>query len=169
MAIALGFDHMSAAVAIGRSPRPTVGAPHLRLATTERIGGLRPTRSAHPRAGRRHISPILASAVQAGATVLVLGATGGVGQIVTAKLIDRGYNVRAATRSAEKAAKLFGNTVEVVVGDTRDPDTLDNLLQGGAPCVPCVRRLFASVIARVSKTNVTLLEQDGPLVDGTSG
>jgi uncharacterized protein YbjT (DUF2867 family) len=56
--------------------------------------------------------------------VLVAGATGGVGQITVAKLLEKGYTVRVLTRSAEKAQQMFGDRVEIAIGDTRDPSTL---------------------------------------------
>ena len=40
-------------------------------------------------------------------TVFVTGATGGVGQLVVRKLLDRDYNVIALTRSAAKAEEIF--------------------------------------------------------------
>jgi uncharacterized protein YbjT (DUF2867 family) len=71
-------------------------------------------------------------AQEPGATVLVAGATGGVGQLLTAKLLERGYTVRAMTRSKEKAAQLLGSApgLEIVVGDLRDATTLGPAVQG---------------------------------------
>ena len=65
------------------------------------------------------------------ASVLVAGATGGVGQLVTAKLLQVGYSVRAMTRDIEKARAIFagaaasasgadGGGLEIVVADGRD-------------------------------------------------
>lgn len=62
--------------------------------------------------------------------VLVTGATGGVGQLVVANLLEQGYPVRALTRSAEKVRSLFDNRVEPVVGDIRQPDTLPPAMVG---------------------------------------
>ena len=56
--------------------------------------------------------------------VLVAGATGGVGQLTVAQLIDQGYGVRVITRSPAKARQLFGDVVAVVEADIRQPDTL---------------------------------------------
>jgi uncharacterized protein YbjT (DUF2867 family) len=63
--------------------------------------------------------------------VLVVGATGGVGQLVVAKLLEAGYRVRAAARSAERAFETFGDTgadaddrLEIVSADLRDFDNL---------------------------------------------
>lgn len=62
------------------------------------------------------------TAVQdAGATVLVAGSTGGVGQIVVAKLVERGFQVRALTRNKAKADEVFkGTSVETLELDLRD-------------------------------------------------
>ena len=67
-----------------------------------------------------------------GATVLVAGATGGVGQLLTAKLLDRGYTVRAMSRSQDKVRQLLGDALglEVVYGDMRDPATLPAAVAG---------------------------------------
>ena len=65
------------------------------------------------------------------ALVLVAGATGGVGQLVVADLITAGYpRVRVLTRSAQKAQKMFGDKVEVAVGDIREPGTLLGAIAG---------------------------------------
>lgn len=65
--------------------------------------------------------------------VLVVGATGGVGQLVVGKLLEKGVKVRTLTRNAEKARKMFDDKVEVFVGDIREPNTLpaavDNVTQ----------------------------------------
>eukprot|EP00884_Botryococcus_braunii_P012021 jgi/Botrbrau1/2081/Bobra.0047s0042.2 len=67
-----------------------------------------------------------------GATVLVAGATGGVGQIVTAKLLERGYKVKALCRNREKAGLVLTgmDNLELVVADLRDPSTLNGTFQG---------------------------------------
>jgi len=59
-----------------------------------------------------------------GDRVLVVGATGGVGQLTVAKLLEKDYQVRVLVRNAEKAQKMFDDQVEIVVGDIRDPTTL---------------------------------------------
>ncbi|EGJ34939.1 MULTISPECIES: NAD(P)H-binding protein [Moorena] len=53
--------------------------------------------------------------------VLVAGATGGVGQLTVAKLLEKGFQVSVLTRSAEKAQEMFDNRVEIIVGDIRYP------------------------------------------------
>lgn len=66
--------------------------------------------------------------------VLVAGATGGVGQLVVAGLLDRGLPVKAVLRDAEKALSLFGQhdpeKFQVHVGDTRQPETISSLFEG---------------------------------------
>ncbi|MEM8545595.1 MAG: SDR family oxidoreductase [Cyanobacteria bacterium P01_H01_bin.119] len=62
--------------------------------------------------------------------VLVAGATGGVGQLVVAKLLDQQYSVRVLVRDRAKAEKLFGDRVEMVIGDIRQPETLPPAMAG---------------------------------------
>lgn len=56
--------------------------------------------------------------------ILVAGATGGVGQLVVANLLEQGTTVRVLTRNAEKAAQMFDRRPEIAVGDTRQAETL---------------------------------------------
>lgn len=56
--------------------------------------------------------------------VLVAGATGGVGQLTVAMLLEKGFSVRVLCRNAAKAQTMFNNQVEIVVGDIRHPATL---------------------------------------------
>lgn len=96
---------------------------------------------------------VCAAIVEPGATVLVAGATGGVGQLITAKLIERGYKVRALTRSSEKARSALGThpALEFVEADARVAETLTAAMQGvdavccatGAICwILIVQRMF---------------------------
>ncbi len=61
--------------------------------------------------------------------VLVVGATGGVGQLAVAKLLEKGFSVRVLTRSTEKSRQMFGERVEIAVGDIRQPETLPPAMQ----------------------------------------
>ncbi len=61
--------------------------------------------------------------------VLVTGATGGVGQLTTGKLLEKGFQVRVLTRSAEKAQRMFDNRAEIAVGDIRQPTSLPAAVQ----------------------------------------
>lgn len=56
--------------------------------------------------------------------ILVAGATGGVGQLVVAKLLAKDLTVRTLTRNREKATSLFEDKVEILEGDIRYTDTL---------------------------------------------
>lgn len=81
----------------------------------------------------RHRSLVItASAVNPGSTVLVAGATGGVGQVLTAKLLEKGYKVRAMSRSEDKVRTLLGEApnLSVVYGDMRTPSTLPKAVEG---------------------------------------
>ena len=69
--------------------------------------------------------------------VLVAGATGGVGQLVVAKLLDKGVLVRALTRNKDKAEEMFARSVEVTVRDIRYPDTLASATQGVTHIICC--------------------------------
>lgn len=69
--------------------------------------------------------------------VLVAGATGGVGQLTVAKLLEQGFNVRVLTRSIEKAQRMFDNQVEAVEGDIRQANTLPPATQGITHIICC--------------------------------
>ena len=56
--------------------------------------------------------------------ILVVGSTGGVGQLVVSKLLEKGLPIRILTRNAEKAVKMFNDQVEIAIGDIREPDSL---------------------------------------------
>ena len=56
--------------------------------------------------------------------VLVVGATGGVGQLTVGKLLEKGWTVRVLVRDTEKAQKMFDGQVEIILGDIRDRATL---------------------------------------------
>lgn len=56
--------------------------------------------------------------------ILVVGATGGVGQHVVRKLIARGQAPRCVVRDMNHAEDLFDGQVEFHIGDIREPDTL---------------------------------------------
>eukprot|EP00271_Cylindrocystis_brebissonii_P014710 TRINITY_DN36182_c0_g1_i1.p1 TRINITY_DN36182_c0_g1~~TRINITY_DN36182_c0_g1_i1.p1 ORF type:complete len:362 (-),score=76.80 TRINITY_DN36182_c0_g1_i1:378-1463(-) len=60
--------------------------------------------------------------------VLVVGASGGVGQLVVAALLERGVPVKALIRNREKAQELFGDAdkqlLQVISADTRFPASL---------------------------------------------
>ena len=85
--------------------------------------------------------------------ILVAGATGGVGQLVVAKLLAKNLNVRALTRTRSKAETMFDRQVEIVEGDIRYPNTLREATQDidyiicctGTTAFPSLRWDFANL------------------------
>ena len=63
-------------------------------------------------------------------TILITGATGGVGQLAVAYALTQGYAVRAVTRNIPKARARFDSRVELVEADLRVPDTLPDTVAG---------------------------------------
>ena len=60
--------------------------------------------------------------------ILVLGASGGTGRLITAKAVEQGHDVTALVRSAEKGRGLHG--AKLVIGDIRDEAALRQALKG---------------------------------------
>ena len=69
--------------------------------------------------------------------VLVAGATGGVGQLVVSKLLERNMTVLALTRNRDKANQMFDSRVEIAVGDLRYPNTLTEVTKGATQIICC--------------------------------
>ncbi|KDP23839.1 hypothetical protein JCGZ_27128 [Jatropha curcas] len=73
--------------------------------------------------------------------VLVVGGSGGVGQLVVASLLDRNIRSRLLLRDPEKATTLFGkqdeDKLKVYKGDTRNPEDLDPSIFEGITHVIC--------------------------------
>ena len=82
--------------------------------------------------------------------LVVLGASGGVGQWVVAHGADAGHSVTAVVR--QEYNRFTGRkNVAVVRGDVTDPDFLDGILEGHDAVVSCVgiRRAGKSPFARL--------------------
>ena len=62
--------------------------------------------------------------------ILVSGGTGMVGSAIVKELLRRGEKVAVLGRDAEKIRKRLGTSVEVRVGDVREPATLAAAMQG---------------------------------------
>jgi uncharacterized protein YbjT (DUF2867 family) len=62
--------------------------------------------------------------------ILVLGATGMLGQPVTHCLVESGYPARILVRNIEKARQMFGDSVEIVRGDAREREDIRGALAG---------------------------------------
>ncbi|KAJ4845976.1 hypothetical protein Tsubulata_000785 [Turnera subulata] len=73
--------------------------------------------------------------------VLVVGGTGGVGQLVVASLLDRKIKSRLLLREPAKATSLFGQQdeeiLQVFTGDTRNPEDLPPSVFEGITHVIC--------------------------------
>jgi uncharacterized protein YbjT (DUF2867 family) len=70
--------------------------------------------------------------------VLVVGATGGVGQLTVAKLLAKNYRVRILTRSETKAKRLFANQVQISVGDIKDTQSISKAIKSVTDVICCV-------------------------------
>ena len=62
--------------------------------------------------------------------ILITGATGFIGRRLTRDLVARGRRVRILARSQGKACELFGDHVEISVGDVGDPASLETACRG---------------------------------------
>ncbi len=61
---------------------------------------------------------------------LITGATGDIGARVVRRLLDRQIRPRVLARSAEKARALFGESVDIYLGDLADPATTRQAVHG---------------------------------------
>jgi uncharacterized protein YbjT (DUF2867 family) len=62
--------------------------------------------------------------------ILVLGATGMLGQPVVHCLVDKGHQLRILVRNVGKACPMFGNTAEIIEGDAHNKDNLKTAMAG---------------------------------------
>jgi uncharacterized protein YbjT (DUF2867 family) len=69
--------------------------------------------------------------------ILVAGATGGVGQLVVAKLLAKDLQVCALTRTRAKAESMFEQRVEIIEGDIRESNPLKNVTKGISYIICC--------------------------------
>ena len=63
-------------------------------------------------------------------TILIVGATGMLGEPVARRLKKDGFQVRAMTRDDSRARNTFDESFEIVVGDVRNKDSLKRLIDG---------------------------------------
>lgn len=70
--------------------------------------------------------------------IIVAGGSGLLGQHVVTDLLARGETVRVLVRDAARAQALFGDAIEVVAGDLRTCDGLDELVTGSSAVVSAV-------------------------------
>ncbi|MCW3075099.1 MAG: NmrA family protein [Flaviaesturariibacter sp.] len=62
--------------------------------------------------------------------IAIIGATGMLGQPVTKAFIAAGFDVTLLVRNGEKARRLFGDAVHLVIGDLQDPRSIETVLEG---------------------------------------
>ncbi|MET7526054.1 NAD(P)H-binding protein [Streptomyces sp900116325] len=62
--------------------------------------------------------------------VTVFGATGAIGSLTVTELLERGRQVTAYARNAQKVPRSWGDRVRVVVGEMSDPDAIDSAVAG---------------------------------------
>ena len=70
-------------------------------------------------------------------TILVAGATGGVGKRVVKKLSEQNYRVRALVRDAARAKDILGDKVELFEADLTIAETLKPTMMRGVSAVIC--------------------------------
>lgn len=70
------------------------------------------------------------SSDQSKPVVVYAGATGSIGRIATRMLTDQGFTVRGITRNPDRARQRYGDAVDWVYADVRDPDLLAPLMEG---------------------------------------
>ena len=70
-------------------------------------------------------------------TILVAGATGGVGKRVVKQLLAQNYQVRALVRDAARAKKILGDQVDLFEADITIPETLKPAMIQGVRAVIC--------------------------------
>ena len=63
-------------------------------------------------------------------TILVIGATGTLGEPVARCLKEDGFHVRVLTRDKNKAKKLFDESFEITEGNVTDVQSLEQPLKG---------------------------------------
>lgn len=88
-------------------------------------------------------TPVSAAAVQPGARVLIIGATGGTGRELVAQALDRGYVVTVLVRDPAQLA-IAHPRLTVIKGDVLDAAAVDSAMtdQRGMVCALGHRRFF---------------------------
>jgi putative NADH-flavin reductase len=62
--------------------------------------------------------------------VTVFGATGAIGALTVAELLERGHQVTAYARNPAKVPAFWGERVRVVIGEMSDADAIDSAVAG---------------------------------------
>jgi putative NADH-flavin reductase len=87
--------------------------------------------------------------------VTVFGATGAIGSLTVAELLDRGHSVTAYARHPGKVPASWGDRVRVVVGEMSDKEAIDSAVAG------------ADAVISALGPALTRDEQGHPLTEGT--
>lgn len=74
--------------------------------------------------------------------ILVVGATGSLGRLVTRKLLKAGEKVRAMTRNRSKADDLKARGAHIILGDLRDRESLEFAVRGCKAVVAAAHSLL---------------------------
>ncbi|WP_435106998.1 NAD(P)-dependent oxidoreductase [Nocardiopsis synnemataformans] len=67
--------------------------------------------------------------------VTVFGATGAIGSLTVAALLERGHRVTAYARNPQKVPASWGDRVRVVVGEMSDEEAVDSAVDGAEAVV----------------------------------
>ena len=92
--------------------------------------------------------------------ILITGSTGNVGSEVVNQLASAGHKVRALVRDTKEASGKFPTTVDIVVGDLDNIDSLVNAMKGVervyllAPMTPSIVKQEANVIDAAKRASV---------------
>lgn len=90
--------------------------------------------------------------------ILVIGATGTLGQPVSYSLKESGFQVRVLTRDRQKASRFFDDNFEILVGDPLDPLGLEKAISG---CYGVHISLPTEVEQQVAETVAKVASMDG--------
>ena len=77
--------------------------------------------------------------------VTVFGATGAIGSLTVAELLDRGPTVTAYARNTAKVPAVWGDRVRVVIGEMSDAEAIDSAVAGADAVL--VREMPRSVLS----------------------
>lgn len=85
--------------------------------------------------------------------LLITGATGKLGRVLTPKLLEAGHRLRVLTRRPETARELFGDKVEIAEGDFALPATLPPALEGVGKVL-----LLSPISERLAQDQIALID-----------
>ncbi len=75
-------------------------------------------------------SGALAESVVKGDVILVVGATGGTGQLIVRDLLAQNYTVKAMVRDLDRGRELLGDNINMVKADLTDKPSLEAAFEG---------------------------------------